>query len=124
VVVSGFSLSLARGVQWLVPVTLLRNRRLSIDGRVSVARVAGCSSLTHTSPRVISTFRFAFFNPCALIGFVPCLSGVLLASAGWSEAFAQAPSAPTHLPVSSVQFPEASAYANTILTYKIIDAPC
>ena len=37
--------------------------------------------------------------------------------------FAQAPSAPTHLRVSPVQFPEANVYANTILTYKIIDAP-
>ena len=70
-----------------------------------------------------SPSRFAFFNPHALIGFVLCLSGVLLASAGWSEAFAQTPSAPTNLRVSSVQFPEANAYANTTLTYKIIDAP-
>ena len=70
-----------------------------------------------------STSRFAFLNLCALIGFVPCLSGVLLASAGWSEALAQVPSAPLHLRVSSAQSPEATAYANTILTYQIIDAP-
>ncbi len=70
-----------------------------------------------------STSRSAFFNSRVLIGFVLCLSGVLLASAGWSKAFAQAPSAPTHLRVSSVQFPEANVYANTTLTYKIIDAP-
>jgi len=71
-----------------------------------------------------SDSRSALFSPRVLIGFVLCSSGVLLASAGWSKAFAQAPSAPTRLRVSAVQFPEANLYVNTTLTYKIIDAPC
>jgi hypothetical protein len=37
--------------------------------------------------------------------------------------FAQAPSAPVQPDGSAAKFPEASAYANTKLTYKIIDAP-
>ena len=37
--------------------------------------------------------------------------------------FAQAPSAPAQPDSSAAKFPEASAYANTKLTYKIIDAP-
>ena len=37
--------------------------------------------------------------------------------------FAQAPSAPTQPDASAANFPAASAYANTKLTYKIIDAP-
>ena len=37
--------------------------------------------------------------------------------------FAQAPSAPAQTDSSAAKFPEASAYANTKLTYKIIDAP-
>jgi hypothetical protein len=37
--------------------------------------------------------------------------------------FAQAPSAPAQLDSSVAKFPVASAYANTKLTYKIIDAP-
>jgi hypothetical protein len=37
--------------------------------------------------------------------------------------FAQAPSAPAQLDGSATKLPEASAYANTKLTYKIIDAP-
>jgi hypothetical protein len=37
--------------------------------------------------------------------------------------FAQAPSAPSQKNSSAAKFPEASAYANTKLTYKIIDAP-
>ena len=36
---------------------------------------------------------------------------------------AQPPSAPTQSDGSAAKFPEASAYANTKLTYKIIDAP-
>ena len=36
---------------------------------------------------------------------------------------AQAPSAPAQPNSSAAKFPEASAYANTKLTYKIIDAP-
>jgi hypothetical protein len=70
-----------------------------------------------------STSRFAFFNPRALVRFVLCLGGVLLASAEWTEALAQPPSAPAHLRMSSSQFPEATANANTTFTYKIIDAP-
>ena len=37
--------------------------------------------------------------------------------------FAQAPSAPAQPDRSAAKFPAASAYANTKLTYKIIDAP-
>jgi len=37
--------------------------------------------------------------------------------------FAQAPSAPAQPDSSAAKFPEASAYANTKLTYKILDAP-
>jgi hypothetical protein len=37
--------------------------------------------------------------------------------------FAQAPSAPAQKDSSAVKFPDTSAYANTKLTYKIIDAP-
>ena len=37
--------------------------------------------------------------------------------------FAQAPSAPTQPDASAANFPAASAYANTKLTYKVIDAP-
>src|SRR6266568_8889169 len=37
--------------------------------------------------------------------------------------FAQAPSAPAQKDSSAAKFPEASAYANTKLTYKIIDTP-
>ena len=37
--------------------------------------------------------------------------------------FAQAPSAPTQSDGSAAKFPAASAYANTKLTYKVIDAP-
>jgi hypothetical protein len=37
--------------------------------------------------------------------------------------FAQAPSAPAQSDGSAANFPAASAYANTKLTYKIIDAP-
>ena len=37
--------------------------------------------------------------------------------------FAQAPPAPAQPDSSAAKFPEASAYANTKLTYKIIDAP-
>ncbi len=37
--------------------------------------------------------------------------------------FAQAPSAPAQPDSSAAKFPAASAYANTKLTYKIIDAP-
>ena len=50
----------------------------------------------------------------ALIPFC-CLSMTML--------FAQAPSAPAQPDGSAAKFPEASAYANTKLTYKIIDAP-
>ena len=37
--------------------------------------------------------------------------------------FAQAPSAPAQSDSSAAKFPAASAYANTKLTYKVIDAP-
>ena len=37
--------------------------------------------------------------------------------------FAQAPAAPAQPDSSAAKFPEASAYANTKLTYKIIAAP-
>ena len=37
--------------------------------------------------------------------------------------FAQAPSAPAQPDRSAAKFPEASTYANTKLTYKIIEAP-
>lgn len=37
--------------------------------------------------------------------------------------FAQATSAPAQPDSSAAKFPEASAYANTKLTYKVIDAP-
>jgi hypothetical protein len=70
-----------------------------------------------------SASRSAFFVSRVVRGLVLCSVGVLLASDAWSKAFAQAPSAPTHLRVSSVQFHEANAYANTTLTFKITDAP-
>jgi hypothetical protein len=70
-----------------------------------------------------SASRHAFLISHAVLGFGLCLSGVLLASAQWSKAFAQASSAPTHLRVGSVQFHEANVYANTTLTFKITDAP-
>jgi len=44
-----------------------------------------------------------------------CLSMTML--------FAQAPSAPAQPDSSAAKFPAASAYANTKLTYKVIDAP-
>ena len=44
-----------------------------------------------------------------------CMSSTML--------FAQAPSAPAQPDSTTAKFPEASAYANTKLTYKIIDAP-
>jgi hypothetical protein len=44
-----------------------------------------------------------------------CMSGTML--------FAQAPPAPAQRDSSAAKFPAASAYANTKLTYKIIDAP-
>src|SRR5437762_9950142 len=50
----------------------------------------------------------------ALILFC-CMSNTML--------FAQAPSAPAQPDSSAAKFPEASAYANTKLTYKILDAP-
>ena len=50
----------------------------------------------------------------ALIIFC-CMSSTML--------FAQAPSAPAQPDSSAAKFPAASAYANTKLTYKIIDAP-
>jgi len=68
-----------------------------------------------------SASRFAFFNSRSLIGFVLFPVGIFLAPAGWSKSFAQAPSAPTHLRVSAVQFSGANVYARTTLTYKIID---
>ena len=37
--------------------------------------------------------------------------------------FAQAPPAPAQPDSSAAKFPEANAYANTKLTYKVIDAP-
>ena len=52
--------------------------------------------------------------PAALILFC-CTSITML--------LAQASSAPTQPNSSAAKFPEASAYANTKLTYKIIDAP-
>ena len=53
-------------------------------------------------------------NLAALILFC-CMSITML--------FAQAPSAPAQPDRRAAKFPEASAYANTKLTYKIIDAP-
>jgi hypothetical protein len=50
----------------------------------------------------------------ALILF-SCMSTTML--------FAQAPSAPVQPDGTAAKFPEASAYARTKLTYKIIDAP-
>ena len=50
----------------------------------------------------------------ALILFC-CMSSTML--------FAQAPSAPAQPDSSAAKFPEATAYASTKLTYKIIDAP-
>ena len=44
-----------------------------------------------------------------------CMSSTML--------FAQAPSAPAQPDSSAAKFPAASAYANTKLTYKVIDAP-
>jgi hypothetical protein len=53
-------------------------------------------------------------NLAALIPFC-CMSMTML--------FAQAPSGPARPDSSAAKFPAASAYANTKLTYKIIDAP-
>ena len=53
-------------------------------------------------------------GPVTLILFC-CMSITML--------FAQAPSAPAQPESSAAKFPEASAYANTKLTYKIIEAP-
>jgi hypothetical protein len=66
-----------------------------------------------------------------LANLTPLLSGSLSALAAWilfscvgiTILFAQAPSAPTHLEISAATLPETNAYANTTLTYKIIDAP-
>jgi hypothetical protein len=82
-----------------------------------------------------STSRSAFFNPRVLIGFVLCSVGVLLALVGSSksitDSFASSVSVPGKLATtapaqpdsSAAKFPEASACANTKLTYKIIDTP-
>jgi hypothetical protein len=48
---------------------------------------------------------------------------ILFCCVSMTMLFAQAPSAPVHLDSSAAKFPAASAYANTKLTYKIIDAP-
>ena len=48
---------------------------------------------------------------------------ILSCCTGMTMLFAQAPSAPTQPDSSAAKFPAASAYANTKLTYKIIDAP-
>ena len=48
---------------------------------------------------------------------------ILFCCLGTTMLFAQAPSAPARLDSKVAKFPEASAYANTKLTYKIIDAP-
>ena len=72
-----------------------------------------------------STSRSAFFNPRLLIGFVLCSIGLLLAVAGLSKSVTGMvrDEAMTQSPSSAAAFPEPSAYANTKLTYKIIDAP-
>jgi len=67
--------------------------------------------------------RSGFFNSRVRFRCSLCLGGVLLALGGQSEALAQAPSAPKHLRVSSPESAEAPAYANTMITYQIIDAP-
>ena len=48
---------------------------------------------------------------------------ILFCCMGITMLFAQAPSALPQPNSSAAKFPEASAYANTKLTYKIIDAP-
>jgi hypothetical protein len=83
-----------------------------------------------------STSRSAVFGPRVSIGFVLCSVGVLLAFAGVTRSAtnsvgnplllnAKSPiGAATQQPGSNAAFsPEASAYANTKLTYKIIDTP-
>jgi hypothetical protein len=47
----------------------------------------------------------------------------LILSCCMTMLFAQAPSAPAQPYASAARFPAASAYANTKLTYKVIDAP-
>jgi hypothetical protein len=81
------------------------------------------------------TSRSAFFNLRVLIGFVLCSVGVLPVLAGLSKSVTasakdsvsvdnQFATMPMAQPDSNAAtFPEASAYANIKLTYKIIDAP-
>ncbi len=89
-----------------------------------------------TSIKTNSTSRFAVFGPRVSIGFVLCSVGVLLAFAGLTRSAtnsvgnpllvnAKSPiGAATQQPGSnSALSPEASSYANSTLTYKIIDAP-
>ena len=65
-------------------------------------------------PRFFSRKTQTRMKPAILI-FFQCLTITLL--------FAQTPSTPTQPDSSAAKFPEASAYTNTSLTYKIIDAP-
>ena len=48
---------------------------------------------------------------------------ILFSCMSMTMLFAQTPSAPAQPNSSTAKFPEASAYANTKLTYKVIDAP-
>jgi len=72
-----------------------------------------------------SASQSASFNPRVLIGFVLCSIGVLLASAGWSKAFAQISPTTASVPPDSkaAVFPASGAHANTDLTHKVIAAP-
>src|SRR5205814_8511102 len=53
----------------------------------------------------------------------PLATLILFCSMSMTMLFAQARSAPAQPDSSAAKFPEASAYANTKLTYKVIDAP-
>jgi Domain of unknown function (DUF4907) len=88
------------------------------------------------SMKTNSTSRSAVFGPRVSIGFVLCSVGVLLAIAGLTRSAtnsvgnpllvnAKSPiGAETQQSGSNIALsPEASAYANTKLTYKIIQAP-
>jgi hypothetical protein len=82
-----------------------------------------------------SASRSAFFNPRALIGFVLCLVGVLLAVVGLSNSVADslrnsvlqtgklATITTAQLDNNDATSSNASAYANAKFTYRIIDAP-
>src|SRR6266566_7308417 len=64
------------------------------------------------------------FGGRSVAGMIKSLAALILfCCMSMTMLFAQPPSAPAQPDSSAAKFPEASAYANTKLTYKIIDAP-